>query len=206
MNKSLFSESLRFRGRGQFSGFTFCVAFFLSGAFIGSFAAGLIDGGSGLYEYISAYVALAREGSASAPDFLSVLWSSCRYHLAAVCLGFSVLGVIGIPFLLGVRGFFLSFSAAVFIRIMGSGGLLLAFGIFGITAFFTLPCLFILATQAFSSSYILLGIALNRTGSVPVYTSGYFKRCGICFLALLFSAVIETFITPILVTFLSTLV
>lgn len=208
MTKRLFSENLGFKGQGGFSGFTLCVAFFISGAFIGSFAAGLIDNGSGLSDYISAYISLAKSGSAAAPDFLTVLWSGSKYHLAAVCLGFCVLGVAGIPVLLGVKGFFLSFSTAVFIRIMGQNGLLLAFGIFGLTAVFTLPCLFILATQAFSSSYLLLGIASNRgiKSSSPIYDMGYFTRCGICALVLLVSAVIETFLTPLIVTFISTLV
>ena len=73
-------------------------------------------GGGGhdsLAAYIEGYLAAAKSGSVVlSPGLLSVLWESVRWPLFAFLMGFTALGVLGIPTLFAVRGFLLSFAAA----------------------------------------------------------------------------------------------
>ena len=66
-------------------------------------------GGSALSDYLQTYLTLAQDGTEGAPGFWAVLWEQMRFPLAALLMGFTALGVIGLPVLFAVRGFYFLF-------------------------------------------------------------------------------------------------
>ena len=90
-------------------------SFFLGGA-AGCVMAGLVGGeGQGaLAEYIRGYLDLAAEGGMQ-PPFWPLVWELIRFPLLVFLLGFTALGVVGMPVLFAVRGFLLCFAAASFV-------------------------------------------------------------------------------------------
>jgi stage II sporulation protein M len=126
-----------------------------------------------------------------------------KYHLAALFLGFSVLGVFCIPALSAVRGFFLSFSVSAIIRLMGSKGILLTLSIFGINTLITIPCFFVLSVSGFSASLYLLRLVFskNTKNTASPFNSRFFMNCGICLIVLMVSTLIDTYLTPYLISY-----
>lgn len=176
------------------------VIFFICGILIGTFSAGLIDdsGSSALYGNISDYISLIESGSYVRADFISALFSAYKYHILVMLLGLSIPGFIIIPFVSGVKGFYLSFSFAAFIKVFNSGGAIVAFGLFGLTALISIPCLFFISTHAFSSSFGLCSCVFgkSRVGAPYCYSNGYFLSCGVCLAVLFISVLIELYVTP----------
>ena len=80
---------------------------FCIGGLAGMLLAAQVGGGGhdSLAAYIEGYLAAAKSGSVVlSPGLLSVLWESVRWPLFAFLMGFTALGVLGIPTLLQVRG------------------------------------------------------------------------------------------------------
>ena len=140
-------------------------------------------------------------GISSLLDFVLFLFNMFKYHLLAMFFGFSVLGIICLPVLSALRGFFLCFSISAMIRLFGSNGIALALSVFGIGTLLTIPCYFILAVQAFSASLNLFkAVRATGGGRVPPvpYGRGYFLLWGVCFLILAVAFLAGVFITPYL--------
>jgi len=193
----------------EFLGLMICGIFFICGIVIGSFSARALDdtGTQALYESISVYIGQIADGSYISPGFLSVLWSTGRYHLLLLFLGFSLLGTLCLPLVSGMRGFYLSFSIAAFLRAFGTEGWPVAFSLFGVGALITIPCFFLLASQSFGSSLRLgksaLGSGKAQLGTL--YHRGYLLRTAICIVGILAAVLIELYVTPILVAWTSSL-
>lgn len=103
---------------------------FCIGGLAGMLLAAQVGGGGhdSLAAYIEGYLAAAKSGSVVlSPGLLSVLWESVRWPLFAFLMGFTALGVLGIPTLFAVRGFLLSFAVSSFVRMFGGTGGILAF-------------------------------------------------------------------------------
>ncbi|SMC84406.1 stage II sporulation protein M [Papillibacter cinnamivorans] len=151
-----------------------------------------------LKRYIAGYLALSRQDTLSVPDVFTVFLNFYRYPLIAFFFGFTSLGVVGIPVLAAVRGFFLSFAVSCFAKVFGSEGIALAAVAFGVQCLVTLPCFFLIAAQAFSSSARIASVTAGRKrrGRGELYGNGYFLRCAICAGILLGGALAEIFITP----------
>ena len=103
----------------------------LAGCLMSTFLSG--DGLESLQSYLEAFLwemdgAERLEG----PALAGQLWSVLRWPLFALLLGFTALGVLGLPLLFAVRGFLLAYSIAAFVRAFGSAGCLLAFLVFGV--------------------------------------------------------------------------
>ena len=185
----------------EYFGLIICAALFICGSIVGTAAAGFVfDGNSGIPDYMARYLALA--GEQSAPGFFLALFNACKYHLIVVFLGFSVFGVFCIPALSAVRGFFLCFSISAIVRYFGGDGVFLALAIFGVGAILTIPCLFVLSVQSFSSSlYVLRGMtAKGRAGALPPSGGGFFRRLCICAAVLAISALLDTLLIPRLIS------
>lgn len=180
------------------------VGFFICGVLLGTFTAGSINesGSMSLYGEVSEYIEQIESGGIIRADFISALIVAFKYPVFVIFLGFSIPGFVIMPFVLGLRGFYLSFSIATFIKVFGSGGALVAFGLFGLTALITIPCLFILAAQSFSSSYGLWRIFRGKSRAVMsrYYSDGYIFRCVVAQAVLLFSVLVELYITPMFVS------
>ena len=173
-------------------------SFFLGGA-AGCVMAGLVGGeGQGaLAEYIRGYLDLAAEGGMQ-PPFWPLVWELIRFPLLVFLLGFTALGVVGMPVLFAVRGFLLCFAAASFYRMFGLAGEVPAFILFGLSALIWLPVLFQLGVQGILASYGLLRRGLGE-GRYPLrYGRRYLARCGACALALAVCVAVEYFAVPAL--------
>lgn len=91
-------------------------AFFGLGGVAGCFLAlqSASDGVAAMHDYLDRFLAAAQAGAFDLPGISETLWRSFRWPLAAVLLGFTAMGFLGIPLLASMRGFFLSFSIASF--------------------------------------------------------------------------------------------
>ena len=194
-------------GREEFFGLLACVVFFLSGIVVGTFSANSLDeaGTLALGASMAGHIDQILVGGHHTPGFWSTLWVTGRVHLLVLFLGFSLLGVPGLPVVAGVRGFYLSFSIAAFIRVFGAGGWPLAFALFGVGALITIPCFFLLASQAFRASAHLgkSVLGLGRAQVQALYGRDYVLRTGVCAVGILAAVLLELYLTPALVVWAS---
>ena len=114
-------------------------AFFGLGGVAGCFLAlqSASDGVAAMHDYLDRFLAAAQAGAFDLPGISETLWRSFRWPLAAVLLGFTAMGLLGIPLLASMRGFFLSFSIASFAYAYGRKGLLMVFSFGNSRAFST---------------------------------------------------------------------
>lgn len=178
------------------------ISFFL-GTVVGClWAGGVAEAESGtLTAYIEGYLTAARSGALTVPSLFSLLWETFRWPLLTWILAFTAIGVIGIPVLFALRGFFLAFAVASFVRVLGGAGGVLAVLLFGITGLLTIPVLFVLGTQGLTACCALGARLLGekRRGGTP-YGRAYFLRSGICFFVLFVSVCVEQTVLPALLT------
>ena len=132
----------------NYLGLLACGALFLCGCIAGTVSAGCIDEGTMLNDYITGFLSIFTNDTSPKLSLFSSLANNFKYQLIALFLGFSVIGVFLLPILSAVRGFFLSFSVAAIIRLLGSKGILLTLALFGVNTLITVPCFY----------YIRLGI------------------------------------------------
>lgn len=173
-------------------------AFFTLGGLTGSLLAFRVaDAGTeAMVAYLDRFLSVAQAGGLSVPALPELLWRTLRWPLAALLLGFSVIGTLGIPVLCSMRGFFLAFSIAAFTQAYGLDGLAVAFFLLGVPGFLSIPAFFLLTTQGFSSACALAG----RSGRhEPLFHREYFFRCGVCAAALCVSLILERYLVPALV-------
>lgn len=179
---------------GMLSSLALLSALFLGGVVAGTVASSNVAPDSELRNYISGYLASAQSESSSA-FILPALFNAFKYHFLIVVFGFTALGVVAVPIIVFLRGFFLSFAVTSFVKVLGSGGYLLTLGIFGLPFLIALPCLLILGAQAFS-----LAISATRGASLRKVNTQFIARIAVCAAALVLSALIEAFLTPHLIT------
>lgn len=157
------------------------ISFFLGGV-AGCLLAASVDGGGGesLAAYLKGFLTVARVDGVTPPPLLPLLWEVLRWPLFAIVLGFTALGVIGLPILFSVRGFLLSFAAASFSRMFGGAGSLMAAVVFGVPGLFSIPAFFALGVQGFVIARSLAGRALGDGGRSAPIGRTCFLRCGVC--------------------------
>lgn len=105
-----------------------------------------------LLDYLRRYFEMAGRGDGVEPALLSSIWDLTRWPLAAFLLGASAFGAVGIPALLAVRSFLLSYSAVIFARLFGLSGVAASLAAFGVTALVAVPVLFVVSADAFRQS------------------------------------------------------
>lgn len=125
---------------------------FLAGGLSGFFFSSLGGDSPELMDYLSRYFQSAGQGSGVEPSLWSSVWELTRWPLAAVLLGSTALGALGLPVLLGVRGFLLSFATATLARLFGLPGVAASLAVFGVTALVSVPVLFVVSVDAFRQS------------------------------------------------------
>lgn len=175
-------------------------AAFLLGGIAGGLFAGLAQGEGALElgSYLSDYLTLAAEGTVIR-SFWPLLWEQMRYLLAAVVLGVTAIGVVGLPVLFGVRGFFFTFSVGCFFRVFGGAGLLPALVLFGLPALLWAPGFFVAGTQGLSNAQALLrhGFGEGRS-ELPVCQMTYWVRTGLCCVLFVVCSALEHVVVPVL--------
>lgn len=173
---------------------------FLLGGAAGCILAAWSDGQGAqeLSAYLEDYLFLAGEGEL-AGRLWPVVWDRMRDLLAAMILGATVFGIVGLPVLMGVQGFFLSFSVGCFCRVFGGAGLLPAFALFGLPALLWAPSLFLIGVQGFQRSRSLLSRTLGNGGKQAAgYSGDFWRRIGLCAGLSLGCALLEHWVVPVL--------
>lgn len=172
---------------------------FLLGGTAGCFLAAL-SGGAGLEElggYLTDYLSLAREGDLPRGSW-SLLWGQAKYLLAVLVLGLTALGLVGLPVLFGIRGFFFSFPVACFCRVFGSRGLFPAFTLFALPALLWAPALFLAGVYGFLSAQQLLRRSLGESrGGIPL-NGPWWCRASLCMGLVLAAGLLEYWVVPVL--------
>lgn len=79
-----------------------------------------------LSDYLHEYAQATANGQGPSASALSVGAAYFRYPAAALLLGLTAAGLVLLPVLSVVQGFFLSFSVGCFARALGRGGVYLA--------------------------------------------------------------------------------
>ena len=170
----------------------------LSGCLLASCVGG--DGAASLRAYVEQFLQTAQSGELSVPAAAALIWDTARWPLLALLLGFTALGLLGLPLLFAVRGFLLSFAVASLVRLFGGAGCLLAMALFGISGALSVPALFVLGVQSFQAARQLAGRVWGD-GKLPMpYGKTYFVRCGGCAAALCVCILLDCFVVPALVS------
>ncbi len=172
---------------------------FLLGGLVGVVIASWVEGAGGevLVQYLTTYFQLAAEGNLPIQPSV-ILWEQIKLPLCCLVLGFSPIGLVGLPILFGVRGCMLTYSVACLCRIFGANGLVAAAFLFGLTALITVPALFVLGVQGMQGGYALLRRSMGVRNVTLPYGGGYALRSGSCALAVLFSVGVEWLVVPTL--------
>jgi hypothetical protein len=203
MGKRQFTRILDVPSGGTLPALAVLTVSFLLGGLIGCALAASVGGAGSerLSAYIQSYFAASEAGLANPPELLPLIWEVSRWPLMTLILGFTALGVIGVPVLFALRGFLFSFAVSAFVRMFGTSGEILAILIFGFTGLLEIPVLFVLGVQSLSSAWMLTGRALRFRMRVPASGQSYFLRCGICALVLAVCVLLKYIAVP---AFLST--
>lgn len=175
-------------------------AFFALGGVLGQFVSAwaLESGSEAVSAYLTQFLAQAQRDGLLYPDLFQFLWLSLRWPFAAFVLGFSALGLLGLPILSGLRGFLFSFSVGVLGRALGRRGLCIAFLLLGLSGLISIPVFLLVATQSFMAAR---GLASRGQGKREFpYDRAYMLRCGFSALFLLVSLILEWYFVPTLLS------
>ncbi len=186
---------------GVLPALTVVSAAFVLGGVLGCALATQVDGGGSdtLSAYIKGYLAVAQSGAVASPHILSTIWTTVRWPLFAIFMGFTALGVLGVPVLFSMRGFLLSFAITSFVRMFGGAGGVLAFLAFGITGLVAIPVLFVLGVQSFAAARLLAGRFLKDNKRALPFGRAYWMRCGVCCTVLCLCVLLEYAVVPALI-------
>lgn len=170
----------------------------LLGCFLALWATG--SGADAMAGYLKEFLASAQEGALREPALLELVWRALRWPLAAFLLGFTAIGVLGLPLLTAARGFCLSFSIAAFAQAYGGRGLMMAFLLLGPPALVYVPAFFLLSAQSFSAACVLAGRSIGQGRRELPYHRDYFFRSGVCAMAVCLGIFTEQYLVPVLIT------
>lgn len=175
---------------------------FFAGGLAGCLLAARVGGAgeTSLNDYLEAFLLAAQEGAVDIPVLWSQIWDTLRWPLFTLLLGFTALGVLGLPVLFGVRGFLLAFSIASFVRAFGSAGWLLACLVFGIGGVLSLPVLFIMGVQSLLSARALAARVRGDGKGRVLWGRACLIRCAMCGGAICVCILLERTVVPALLT------
>ena len=174
---------------------------FLGGALAGHLYAGSCgqEAWEALGQYLGDYCRLY-DGGGIEISLLSCVVMYFGYAVLLFLLGFSAAGVVLIPALSGVFGFFTMYTVSCFVRCYGRAGAALALGAMVVRLVFTLPCFFLLAEAAWPLSTELFALSFGRgkRSSPVLYGSRYFLWFVLCAVILALGVFCERLLTPLL--------
>lgn len=172
--------------------------FFAVGIFLGQFFAGSLpdEAGQELSDYLRQYMRL--DADPARQTMMSTVMLYVRYPLTAVLLGFASVGVVLIPCLATVFGFFISFSISCFAAVFGTDGLWLAFAAFGVRCAITLPCFLVLAGASWGNTANLAALSFGkgRRVSPVIYGRSWWMRITVCLIVLMLGVCIDLAFVP----------
>lgn len=177
-------------------------ACFLAGGVAGCLVAAQVGGAgeTSLNDYLNAFLRAAQAGRVDAPALWAQVWDTLRWPLLALLLGFTALGVLGLPALFAVRGFLLAFSISSFLRAFGGPGWLLAWLVFGLGGALCLPALFVLGVQSFLSARTMAARARGEGKGTALWGRDCLIRCALCMGAVCVCVLLERTAVPALLS------
>ena len=177
-------------------------ACFLAGGLTGCLIAARVGGAgaTSLTEYLEAFLRTAADGAVDIPGLWAQVWDTLRWPLLALLLGFTALGLPGLPVLFGIRGFLLAFSIASFVRAFGGAGWLLACLVFGVGGVLSLPALFVLGVQSFLSARALAARVRGEGKGRVLWGRDCLMRCALCGGAVCVCILLERAVVPALLS------
>lgn len=164
------------------------------GALGGFFFSALIGDSPELLAYLQQYFQAAGRGGGLEPSIGATIWDLVRWPLAVFLLGLTPIGAIGIPLLIGGRGFLLAFAATTFARLFQLPGVAAALSAFGVTVLVAVPVLFVVAADAFRQSLS----RLPGAASAPVHWSDRVRALGPCVGLLALAVALQQTVMPAL--------
>jgi len=173
---------------------------FLVGTVLGCASSGVVcvNNCSDLLAYVREYMVFFAAGEAK-PALGMVLWKVLRLPLSVFLLGFTFLGLFGIPVLFLIRGFLLSFAVSSFYHLFGIAGGVPAFILFGLSALVWLPVLLHLGIRGMLASYSWLRRGVGDGRQIWKYDTGFIVCFGMWVAAFCFAVLLEYLVVPELV-------
>ena len=154
-----------------------------------------LGGESGeLLDYLRGYFQAAGQDGGLEPSLPSTVWDLIRWPLAAFLLGLVPLGAVGVPLLMGGRGFLLAFAAATFARLFHLPGVAAALAAFGMTLLIAVPVLFVVAADAFRQSLS----RLPGAASAPIHWTERARALAPCAGLLVLATALQQTVMPAL--------
>lgn len=147
------------------------------------------SGAEALNRYLETYLTLDR-GDGRLMELINQAWSVFRLPLLVILLRFTVLGVLIIPILMGMKGFLLSFAISSFVKCYGLRGELAALLLFGILSAVEMVILLFLAMESW-----VLARERGRGGERNVRKEKSLKGCVICIVILCADIGIQSMMT-----------
>ena len=166
-------------------------ACFLAGGLAGCLLAAQVGGAgeTSLTGYLDAFLRASGQGALETPALWAQVWDTFRWPLFALLLGFTALGVLGLPVL---------FAVAAFVRAFGGAGWLLALLVFGVGGALALPALFVLGVQSFLSARALAVRVRGEGQGHVLWGRACLTRCALCMGCVLGSILLERAAVPAL--------
>ena len=162
---------------------------------LGGFLFSALSGDSvELMDYLQQYFLSAGLVGGLLPSLAATVWDLVRWPLAAFLLGLVPLGAVGVPLLMGGRGFLLAFAAATFARLFHLPGVAAALAVFGVTLLVAVPVLFVVAADAFRQSLS----RLPGAPSVPIHWTERIQALAPCAGLLVLAAALQQTVMPAL--------
>lgn len=147
-----------------------------------------------LRDYLQQYFQAVGQGSVLEPPLGATIWDLIRWPLAAFLLGLTPAGAVGVPLLVGGRGFLLAFAATTFARLFHLPGMAAALAAFGVTLLVAVPVLFVVSADAFRQS-------LNRlpgAAAAPVHWTERARALAPCAGLLVLAVALQQTLMPAL--------
>lgn len=174
--------------------------FLLLGVLAGYALAGqtAAEGSDELRRYLDACLAQSAALPLSAGTVLRTVFCYYRAAVLAFLLGFSLIGVVGVPLLFAAQGLVLSFSLFTFAAAIGREAFLLLPALFALRLAFVLPCTFLLGTAAWDKARSLASLSFGGGKRIRpvVYGSAYWYRFFACCVCLLIGSALELLLVP----------
>ena len=147
-----------------------------------------------LLDYLQQYFRLMGAENGFEPPLLDTIWDLVRWPLAAFLLGLTPVGAVGVPLIMGGRGFLLSYAATTFVRLFHLPGMVVVLAVFGVTVFLAVPTLFVVAADAFRQSLSRLPGAMSS----PVHWTQRARALAPCAGLLTLAVALQQTVMPVL--------
>ena len=178
---------------------TLLAAFLVLGILAGYLLSGRCraETGEELAGYLDRYLARAGQEALTWETVGQTLWCYFRASVCAFLLGFSPIGVAGLPLLCAAQGLVLSFSLFCFAGVLGREGFLALLALFGVRVCVVLPCTLLLSAAALERAYAMARMTLGGKRAQRLSAGGgYYVRFAFCCVCLFFGATAELWLVP----------